>query len=247
MQLLWNLIFLVVFTGIFIPVSSARPLIVSFGTHNMEPYIFAENNEVTGGIIPDIMEAFGKKAGLPIVYRNTSRKREESYLQNGKRDVVVITSPAWFADRDACNWSIPLFQEMDWFVVSARNAFPIESFDDLDGKRLGTITGFYYAGLMEKFGRGEILRDDTVNLYSNFRMLEKGRVDCLIDSDIQIKYFLKKNNASADFVIARKVASIHDIQSAFSKQAPVTIEQVNRIYRELKEEGEIEKILRKYE
>ena len=227
-------------------IASAQPLIVSFGCNNTEPYALLEGEQLVGGIIKDMMDELAKELGREVRYMDVPRKRIEPYLLSGKLHICPIFNPAWGKDSAQYDWSIPLFQESNLFVVSAKRAFPVKTFDDLNGKRLGTILGYCYPGLMEKFDRQEIKRDDVTSLEQNFKKLEAGRIDCLIDSNILIDYYLKKHDAYDKFVIAEKVASTHDIQSMFSKQIPISIDRINAAFQQLKESGKIAEILDKY-
>jgi ABC-type amino acid transport substrate-binding protein len=123
--------------------------------------------------------------------------------------------------------------------VDAQRAFPIQTLDDLRGKWVGTILGYYYVGLMEKFEREEIFRDDNKNIEWNFKKLEAGRIDALLDSNILIEYYLKKHNAHAQFLIAEKVVNTLYIQAMVSKQSPIPIERLNAAFQHLKDRGRI--------
>ena len=225
---------------------SAEILIVAFGSYHAEPYAFVKGKQLVGGVIKDVMDELGKELGIEVDYKSTPKKRIEDALGSGKMHVAAISNPAWVKDSEQYHWSIPLFQESSRFLVSAKLAFPITTFEDLHGKRLGTILGYYYPELMEKFESKAILRDDAIRIETNFKRLQAGRIDALIDSDILIAYHLKKHNAYQQFVIAEKVVSTHDIQSAVSKQTPISIDRINTTLQEMKDSGKITEILEKY-
>jgi ABC-type amino acid transport substrate-binding protein len=217
----------------------AQELVVGFGENNAEPYAFIEGEQLTGGIIKDLMDAVGKELGIDVQYKNIPPKRMKPYLRSGHIHVAPIWSPDWVEEHEQYNWSIPLFQESTVFVVDAQRAFPIQTLDDLRGKWVGTILGYYYVGLMEKFEREEIFRDDNKNIEWNFKKLEAGRIDALLDSNILIEYYLKKHNAHAQFLIAEKVVNTLYIQAMVSKQSPIPIERLNAAFQHLKDRGRI--------
>lgn len=226
--------------------AQADPLVVCYGVHNASPYTFIQDERLAGGIIKDLYDGLGSALGIPVEYQQASRKREEDFLLKGESHVIPISNPAWLEHGEQFNWTLPLFTESNRFVVSAKNPISIESFKDLHGKRLGTIRGYYYTGLMEALESGQILRQESENLETNFKMLQRGRIDCLIDSEILIRHYLKAHDAHDDFVIAKKIASTHSVQSAISKKAPVSIERINAAFKQMRETGQIERIIENY-
>ncbi len=228
------------------PGAQADPLVVCYGGHNASPYTFIQDNALDSGIIKDLYDSLGSALGIPVKYQQASRKREEDFLIKGESHVIPISNPAWLEHGDQFDWTIPLFTESNRFVVSAKNPISIESFADLHGKRVGTIRGYYYTGLMDAFESGRILRQESEDLETNFKMLKRGRIDCLLDSEILIRHYLKAHDAQDDFVIAEKVASTHSVQSAISKQAPVSIDRINAAFKQMKENKAIERIIEIY-
>jgi len=230
--------------------TTAKELIFNYSPGNAEPYVFltreGSNVTLSSGILKDIVDGLGDELGASIVYTKLPRKRMEHELKQGHIHGVCIWNPLWVSDAGNYDWSIPLFEEMNLFVSKKENAFSIKSFDDLNGKRLGAILGYYYVGLMDRFKQKFIFRDDVYTLQQNFRKLEKNRIDLLIDSNILIEYYLSSHNAHDQFSIGEKIASKHEIYCGFSKKSPFPISQINAAFKRMKERGDIETILRKY-
>lgn len=241
---LWVLFFCL--AGFWTTQGRTEMLIVSFGSHNTSPYTFVEDGKLIGGIYKDIMDEVGKALHLNVVYKQTQKKRQEKYLLQGKRHVLVLSNPLWQKHRDQYSWSVPLTEETNIFVVSARNSFAIRSFEDLHGKHLGTILGYRYPELTDKFGRKEIFREDVISLEQNFNKLKIGRIDCLIGSDILIGYYLKAHNAHNTFLISEKSTGSHPLMTALSSHAPISVEQLNTLYKQLKDNGKLTDIFAKY-
>lgn len=229
--------------------TAGQPLIVSFGSHDAEPYAIIQNELLIGGIIKDIMDEVGKITQINIRYRNVPRKRMDLFLLSGKIHVRLVSSPRWYTkqEKEKYRWSVPLFQEFGRYVVLAKDAFLITDIDDLIGRRLGTILGYQYPdALMERFIDREIVRADAKTLEANFTRLGKNWVDCLIDADILIKYYLKKHQAHEKFLISKKIVNSYNIQAMISRQTPVSIARVNAAFKQMKDSGKIQQILDKY-
>jgi len=243
-------ILLLVTTFLVINSTVANELVISFSPGNSEPYAFLESKEgnvvLSSGIIKDLGDDLGKEMGVPTVYKKYPRKRLEYGLEKGHLHGVCIWNPHWASNPENYDWSIPLFEESNWFALKKENSFPIKSFDDLHGKRLGTILGYYYVGLMDHFKQKLIIRYDVHTLKQNFNKLNGNRIDALIDSNILIEYYLLSNNIYDQYSIGEKVASKHDIYCGFSKKSPFPISQINAAFTRMKDRGDIENILKKY-
>jgi len=230
--------------------AAAKELIINFSPGNSEPYAFLElqagNVILSGGIIKDLADGLGKEMGVPIIYKKYPRKRRKSGLEKGHIHGVCIWNPLWESNPENYDWSIPLFEESNWFVLKKENSFPVKSFDDLNGKRLGTILGYHYVGLMDHFKQKLIIRDDVRTLKQNFNKLNANRIDAFIDSNILIEYYLLSNNIYDQHSIGEKIASKHDIYCGFSKKSPFPISQINAAFTRMKDRGDIENILKKY-
>ncbi len=230
--------------------AKAKELIISFSPGNAEPYVFLEtqgDNEIlSSGILKDLADGLGKEMGVPVIYQNLPRKRLVSGLEEGRIHGVCIWNPLWVSNPENYDWSIPLFEESDWFVLKKENYFPIESFDNLKSKRLGTILGYYYVGLTDHFKQKLIIRDDVNTLSQNFKKLDNNRIDVLIDSNILIEYYMLRNNSRDQYSIGEKIASKHDIYCGFSKKSPFPISQINAAFTRMKDRGDIENILKKF-
>lgn len=227
--------------------TSSLELKVSYGSHNAQPYAFIEENRLKGGIIKDIMEEVGLLLNVDIKFIETPRKRQRLSLEAGRIDVLSITNPTWLGEHaDKFYWSIPLFSEDNIFVISKQNIFKIESHNDLDGKILGCILGYYYRGLMDKFERNIIIREDAKSLTSNLLKLKTGRIDALIDSNITIMYTVNHLNIKDDFIFPEFISTSYDVYFAFSKVSKVSYKDINSALGKLIENGTLESILGKY-
>jgi len=225
----------------------ANTLTVGFGQNNSAPYAIIEDDKLVGGIIKDLMDALTVELSIKVVYKSIPRMRTTDFLLAGDIDVMPISNPMWMKKSHQFLWSIPLFEELNLFVVSKGDSFEIKEFSDLDGKKLGTIRGYSYPELTTKFNRNEIFRLDVENLEQNFKKLRVGRIDALIDSDILIRHYLSQYSGNNKFVLASKVASTHFVQSAFSPHISIDIEHINNAFRKMKSKGIIKRIMLKYQ
>lgn len=224
----------------------SQPLIVLFGSHNAEPFAFVEKEFLVGGIVKDIADELGSQLNIDIRYINVPRRRMEHYLISGEGHIRLMANPKWARNPDQFQWSTPLFDEYDSFVVQKGSSLRIRDFKDLFGKTLGTIHGYHYPALKDFFEHKKIIRDDTDNMTANFRRLGLGRIDSFIDSNIAIAYYLRKHNAHDRFIVAEKTASTHEIQAMMSQSLPVPFQTINAAFERMKRGGKIQEILERY-
>lgn len=238
--LLLQLVFMVSITSI--------ELKVSYGYHNAQPYAFIENNTLIGGVIKDIMDEVGLLLNAEIKYIDVPNKRQVESLESGRVDVLAIMNPAWIEeDADKFYWSMPLFTEDNIFVLSKDNSFKLDNHDDLNGKVLGCILGYYYRGLMDRFERNIIIREDAKSLKSNLLKLKSGRIDALIDSNITIMYTVKHLNIEDDFVYPEFVSTSYDVYFTYSKVSQIHFDKINSALQKLIDNGTLNQILKKYQ
>lgn len=241
-------LFVIILQGVFQLTGYAadKALVVSFGPHNAEPYAFIKARQLQGGIIKDIAEELGKELGIGISYKYLPRKRMEAEILSGKVHLRLVANPAWVKNPEQFQWSVPLFEESDRLVMSGGHVFPVQTFDDLAGKHVGTILGYYYPGLEKWFKSGRVYRKDVKNLAANFKKLSANRIDCLIDSGILIRYYLKKNQAYKQYILADMIINKHVIQGMFSKHLPIPMKRINAAFEKLVKDGKIQAILNRY-
>lgn len=223
-----------------------RVLIVSYGLHNSEPYTFLDEGRLIGGIYKDIMDHVGHVLGIDVEYLQVPRKRHDLYMQQGLVHVIVLSTPEWHHPLADFYWSMPIIVSQDLIVGPADSPRLINRIEDLDGAVLGTILGYEYPGIAEELRSGRIIRADVNSLPQNFAKLEAGRIDYLVDGAILIRYHLRRSGRSGKFAIQPFVIDSYKLKTAISPKAPITIEELNAVYREMRENGKLQEILDRY-
>ncbi len=246
MKRITTIMFVMVVFNLPIP-SYSQTLKILFDRANAKPYTFVEKDQLVGGIIKDIGDVLANELSIKVEYIKVPRKRYDQFLILGLVHTILIANPSWFPSSEQHDWTTPLFMEADVLMLSSRKKFTINSFDDLKGKTVGCIRGFHYpAELQNKFDSQEVIRHDVDTLEQNLVKLELGRIDCLINSNILVEYYLKEHNGHDQFVIATKIVSKWNIQALVSKKSPVTFNRINKAIEKMKKSGMLTKIIDKY-
>jgi len=210
------------------------------------PYVFSGKEIAKKGIVKELVEAFAKEAKVSVVYINLPRKRIETELKNGSVHIAPISNPGWYADHNGLDWSDPVFEEKNQFVLMQDGKLKIDSVQDLRGKKLGAMLGFVYPNLTTEIQSGAVTRVDVKDYVQITRMLKKGRVDTFVTSDIVFRYMKKINPEAQKLRVADFVLAQHSIHWCVAKSAPITVQQINEILAKLKSSGKVAEIMKKY-
>lgn len=210
------------------------------------PYIFSGQDKAREGLVKDVVEAFAKEAKVSVVYSNLPRKRIELEIRSGSIHISPISNPDWYADHQGLEWSDPIFEEKNLFILKPDSKLKIESLRDLQGKKIGTMLGYVYPNLTEDFVSGGITRVDVNDHLQLRSMLQRGRVDTFISSDIVFRYLEHSNPQAQKLKVADFILAQHSIQWCVSKSSPIKVQRINEILAKLKSSGKLAEIMKKY-
>lgn len=157
---------------------AGQTLTISFTDSNAEPYAIVTGGQLTGGVIKDIGDALGRELGVKIEYVRSNPVRLEEELRAGTIAMRPIWNPAWTRTPNDYLWSSPLFPETNLFAYAKARPLTIKSFEDLKGKAIGTIQGYFYPTLQPYFDRKDMSRNDVQTLQQNLDKLKAaGEID----------------------------------------------------------------------
>lgn len=224
-----------------------KPLTFHWGTYDGAPYVLVENGKLVGGVIKDQAEAIGRELKHPIRFMELPRKRVSMELNEGNTHIYSIMNPAWADDSEKLSFSDPLYYETEHFVGKKEVIDTILGWNNLRGKNVGTTFGFHYPPeLQGLFDQGISKRIDAVEIEGNYKQLEAGIVDLLIDKDIVIDYRKASGKFVSHLAVSSLIVAKNGIHLAVSPKAPVAPEKVVAAANKLKANGTIEQILSRY-
>lgn len=214
---------------------------------NPAPFaIWDARAQMTGGLIPQLLNRVAAELGLPIDYQNIPRARIEAWLRSGQADIACFLNPAWVEQPKAYDWSVPLFQSQQ-LIIRNVSASPIRQEQDLYGKRVGTTRGFVYPELAQAFAQHQILRDDALTLESNLQRLKQGRLDAVLTVDLSYAHVLQKHPIwRSDFVAEPLWAEPATLFCAISQQSAERQRLLRQLSR-LQAEGHLKLMLQPYQ
>ncbi len=176
-----------------------------------EPYAFVDKDKaLVGGAMKEIFDALSKQLDSKSEYHYYSRNRVESAVASDKIDLRCLTNESWVSKPEMYYWSSPLFHFANG-IVWKKGTQAIKKLSDLEGKRLGTVTGYVYKGIAELVSQGKLKRLDTHSEAINIGLLEKGRIQYTF---IELGTFHWQ-------VEAHKISSLQSAESFLVESLPI--------------------------
>lgn len=242
-----------VFVCLLISVLPAFPQESSLKTVGQEVYPkYFEADGKTLGVCAEIIYAIEKKTKIDIagVNRKLPFKRILSHVEEGRVDFFLGVSKNKDREKRFDYIDPPLYPVNFVFVKRAEDSVVINSIDDIrklgkNGKIL-VPAGTGAHRFLEKQGGLEL---DTGGKYvkANLKKLISGRGRFFFHHDLGIKSTIKKENFGDQLTVVPHSFKKTHHYAIFSKKAPLElVKKFEKALQELKKEGELEKIHRKY-
>jgi ABC-type amino acid transport substrate-binding protein len=202
------------------------------------PYEYYDNNEIVG-IDVDITRAIADKMGVELDVRDMAFDSLIPAVQSGKAD---FTAAGMTVNEDRLkNVDFTDTYAEAAQVIIVKEGSEIKTPDDLMGKKVGVQTGT----------TGDIYADDIeeadVQRFNKgldaVMALSQGKIDAVIIDREPSKVFVKEN---AGLTILDEAFTEEEYAIAIKKGNAELLDKMNSAIKELKESGELKKIVDKY-
>lgn len=202
------------------------------------PYEYYDNNEIVG-IDVDITRAIADKMGVELDVRDMAFDSLIPAVQSGKAD---FTAAGMTVNEDRMkNVDFTDTYAEAAQVIIVKEGSEIKTPDDLMGKKIGVQTGT----------TGDIYADDIeeadVQRFNKgldaVMSLSQGKIDAVIIDREPSKVFVKEN---AGLAILDEAFTEEEYAIAIKKGNAELLDKMNSAIKELKESGELKKIVDKY-
>lgn len=213
------------------------------------PYILSSGSGEVGGIDIDLLREVYGRQGVTVKVSLASFDQSVALLKKGYADLVPTLSKNSEREK-SMDFSVNYRQPSRYiFVVLKDNSRVIGQFNDLKGKRVGTMKGYGYWS--EFMSDQSIVKDISDKEEILFRKLFKGQIDTLIMNEHAARYYITSHRYQEQVTLCpysyiEKAGS--DTRMAFTKQKDMTqwIEMFNKGYEELKQDGTLKRIEDRY-
>ena len=203
-----------------------------------EPYEYKEGGEVVG-IDADIANAICEKLGCKLVIDDMDFDAIITAVTSGKADFGMAGMTITDERKQSVDFTDPYTNAVQVIIVNEKDS-PVASADDLKGKSLGVqmgTTGDIYVtdiegAKVERFNKGA----DAV------LALTQGKVDAVVIDNQPAKAFVAQNPGTK---ILDDPFENEEYAICLKKGSELT-EQFNKALKELKDDGTIDTIIKKY-
>lgn len=221
---------------------SADELRWGYSPSNGMPYVESIDHELARGFVRDLGEKVGQLLNADVRFIETPDKRVEASLQQGGIHLLCINNPQWMSAPQKLHWSPSLFDEED--VLAQRTNPPtLSDLGTLRGRSLGTSLGYVYPQpLMEAFASGAIHRNDVRDLETRLHMLQRGRLDAIVDMRRSLEFLLAEH-AGLTVTINRGALQRYSIHCSYGPSLPIPAERLDAVLQRLVDDGSIQRML----
>jgi len=218
-------------------------LVMATGNYRPFEYHDEKNNKLTGYDI-DLTEAIAKKIGVPVEFKEMQFTSLIPTLQNGQADLVIAAMYITDERKAVVDFADPYLDTGMVLVIRADDT-TIKSIKDLDGKVVGVKTG----AVSEKVAQD--LKDKGANItIKSYKEtvdylldMENGRLDASINDLLnQLEY----NKSHPNIKIVGDPFTKASLGIAVKKGDKEMVELINTVLKEMKQNGEADKLYQKW-
>ena len=215
--------------------------VIDLGTSaDFPPYEYFENDEIVG-IDPDIARAIGEYLGLEVKLHDMDFNSIIASIQSGKMDGGAAGFTVTEERKKSVNFTDTFTKTSQ--VVIIRKDSDINKIDDLSSKKIGTQLGTI-GDTMAKDDFGEENVSSFNKVPDAILALQSKKIDAVILDKEPAKNFVSANK---DLAIIDSPYLEEEYAIAVSKDNPELLAAMNEAIGHLKETGEIDRIMGKYQ
>ena len=204
------------------------------------PFEFYNEERELVGFDIDLFRAVGAAAGFEAEFVHQSFDGALAGLTTGKYDALISAMTITEERKQTFLFSDPYYDAGQAVAVRVTET-AIGSFEDLGGKTIGAqrgTTGFFKA---QEVPDAKILEYDTIELA--FTALQNGSVDAVINDEPTSRSIAA---ARGGIKIVGETLTDEQYGIAFPKESEALAERVNSALKQLKDDGTIEQLRRKW-
>lgn len=210
----------------------------------MEWIKYEGGNEEYIGVDIEIAKAIAKDLGKELEVKNMGFDGLIPSLNAGDIDFILAGMAATPERKESVDFSEPYSKFAQVLLVRGEDKDKYKSFDDLEGKKIGTqLSTLQNAFAEEKYGSENVVAMDNNN--NLILELKNGTLDCLFLSELPAKQFAIIN---PDLAVIDNIGVPNEAGSAVAvkKGSNELLESIDKTIKQLKDSGQIQKWLDEY-
>lgn len=240
-------IFLILLLYTYTSTLLAETRLLQLGLEHWPPYV--DRYHPQQGVAAELVVTALQRAGYQV---NGKFDNWSSTLQGTGIGVLDVIVAGWYTELRSriFNYSEPYLYNRISFIKRKDTNFSFNSFDDLRGVLIGTVSEYAYG---EEFDKSNLLiKLPSNHVIQNLSLLQQGKIDMTLDDELVLRHelqtympgtlsqfeFLDKplTTRGLHILVSRTRADHGDIIAAF-----------NQALQEMKDDGSYEQIISKYE
>lgn len=181
----------------------------------------------------EMAKAIAKKLGVELGIVNTDFSGITEGLKSNRYDVVIATMNITDERKKSVLFSDPYIDEVGLSVITQINNTSINDFPDTDGKVIGIQQG----SVAESWAEGKDFKEVKryIRIADAFTDLRAGRVEAVVTDNVVGAYYMSKDAKS--FRMVDKLFDAGPVGIAMKMNSPELKKELDRILKELKDEG----------
>ena len=231
--------------SLFTHMSSAETFRVMLHSGSFAPYFFEDGDSRTG-TIRDIFTAITKETGDSVEYVRVPFKRALRLFETGEIDIEPMTNPVWRQSSSVPgSYSIPFSVSEEVILFRKEQYIEVDSPQDLLGKTIGVIKGYYYPNYESYFSDGHIKANRLKNENKIIQLLIADHLDqAFINKDFAL-YKIKTHHYADKLVIGASTGVVEQM-IRFHPTKKDAIPRFNKAIKKLLDNGSIARIYDHY-
>ncbi|HDS1699459.1 MULTISPECIES: ABC transporter substrate-binding protein [unclassified Pseudomonas] len=210
------------------------------------PLVRIEDDQPVEGLLHDLMQAVAREVGVRPEFHVMARLRLEEAMSSGDIDVRCYVSTQWLNDRPRdFVWSIPLIHQRDVLVGRAGDSTPTPP-ERLPPQAIGTVLGYTYSTLQPLLDNGQLHREDSRSQLLVLQKLQAGRYRHAVSNQLSLQWFNQGLPAEQQLQTLA-VLDEQDLGCMVRNDPAIPTQGLLRALVRMKQSGEIERILQRYE
>jgi polar amino acid transport system substrate-binding protein len=206
-----------------------------------EPYVYEDPKDPSKrvGFEVDLMDAIGRRLGVTPVFVQNQWSNLVPGLERGDFDIIMNGLEATAERKERLLLSEPYYVYAETLTIRAGD--PYRSVFDLVGKKVGTLNQTYAWDMLKAIGNDPIPYEGNEEPYID---LQQGRIDAvLLDNIIADRYgCMRAKLVCIPYDQARGTYVVGMRKGDTALKA-----EIDRVLADMREDGELEKILAKHE
>ena len=203
------------------------------------PYMYAAEDNVPTGVIPELLNAFFANQPYTLKYVYENRYRAELGLYQGKYDASVLASK-WTMQPEDLLFSQPIVAHQDYLYSLKPLSNTPES---LSGKTICLRRHYIYSAFREQLNSGQLVRVDTESEYDQFNMLVNNRCQLAYMNEHVANWLINNHFSDTTFHRTAEAADKTDLTIALNLKWDKLKPRLDAFIREAHRTGVIDRSL----